>query len=273
LSNLIELGFDLIVTSPAPKTWKKFLKEGFVGGNYLRAPELALYSSLPQIAIKYKINLIFWGEGGNGKTTDPKLVNKKKEYDGNSQRKSNTLKNCDLGWMNKLVGDKAKLIPYRYPSEKEFKDKDIQIIYIGWFMKDWSIMNNAKYAALNGLSLREDGAKNTGDLFGTMALDEDWVAINQMIKYFKYGYGRTTDYLNYEIRNKNITRNNAIKLVQKYDGLCSDKYIKDFCEYLNISKDYFWDVVSKFVNRDLFTINNKKSRKKFLPKFKVGKGL
>ena len=175
--------------------------------------------------------------------------------------------------MNKLVGDKAKLIPYRYPSEKEFKDKDIQIIYIGWFMKDWSIMNNAKYAALNGLSLREDGAKNTGDLFGTMALDEDWVAINQMIKYFKYGYGRTTDYLNYEIRNKNITRNNAIKLVQKYDGLCSDKYIKDFCEYLNISKDYFWDVVSKFVNRDLFTINNKKNEKKFLPKFKVGKGL
>ena len=96
--------------------------KGFEGGNYLRAPELALYSSLPQIAIKYKINLIFWGEGGNGKVTDPKLVNKKKEWDGNSQRKGNTLKNCDVSWMENLVKDKAKLIPYKYPSKKEFKN-------------------------------------------------------------------------------------------------------------------------------------------------------
>ena len=42
-------------------------------------------------------------------------------------------------------------------------------------MKDWSIMNNAKYATLNGLNLRKDIAENTGDLYGTMALDEDWL--------------------------------------------------------------------------------------------------
>ncbi len=273
LSNLIELGFDILVTGPAPGAWKEFLKQGFKTGNYLRAPELALYSSLPQIAIKYKINLIFWGEGGNDKITDPKLYNKKKEYDGNSQRKANTLKNCDVSWLTPFVKDKAKLIPYKYPSEKEFKDNNIQIIYIGWFMKNWSIMNNAKYSALNGLSLRKDHVKNTSDLYGTMALDEDWVHINQMIKYFKFGYGRATDYLNYEIRNKNIKRKTAIKLVEKYDGACSEKYIKDFCKYLNISKDEFWNTVSKFVNRDLFTINNKKDGKKFIPKFKVGEGL
>ncbi len=273
LSNLIELGFDLIVTSPAPKSWKKFLKAGFLNGNYLRGPELALYSSLPQIAIKYKINLIFWGEGGNAKITDHLLVNKKAEYDGNSQRKSNTLKNCDVTWMKKLVEDEAKIIPYKYPDEKEFLKNKIQIIYIGWFMKDWSIMNNAKYATLHGLNLRKDIAENTGDLYGTMALDEDWVGINQMIKYLKYGYGRATDYLNYEIREKKITRHDAIKLVQKYDGSCNEKYIKDFCSYLKINNDEFWNIVSKFVNRDLFTISNKKDGKKFIPKFDVGKGL
>ena len=104
--------------------------------------------------------------------------------------------------MKKLVEDEAKIIPYQYPDEKEFLKNKIQIIYIGWFMKNWSIMNNAKYATLNGLNLRKDIAENTGDLYGTMALDEDWVGINQMIKYFKYGYGRATDYLNYEIREK-----------------------------------------------------------------------
>ena len=140
-------------------------------------------------------------------------------------------------------------------------------------MKNWSIMNNAKYATLNGLNLRKDIAENTGDLYGTMALDEDWVGINQMIKYFKYGYGRATDYLNYEIREKKITRQDAIKLVKKYDGACNKKYINDFCNYLNINNDEFWNIVSKFVNRDLFTISNEKDGKKFIPKFEVGKGL
>ena len=70
----------------------------------------------------------------------------------------------------KLVEDEAKIILYKYPDEKEFLKNKIQIIYIGWFMKDWSIMNNAKYATLNGLNLRKDIAENTGDLYGTMAL-------------------------------------------------------------------------------------------------------
>ncbi len=273
LSNLIKLGFDLIVTAPGPQTWKKFLKKGFFGGNYLRGPELALYSSLPQIAIKYKIKLIFWGEGGNGKTTDIKTIIKEREYDGNLLRKNNTLKNCDLSWMSDLIEDKAKLIPYQYPSEKEFSKNDIQIIYLGWFMKDWSILNNAKYASLNGLKLRSDGVENTGDLYGSMALDEDWVIVNQMIKYYKFGFGRVTDYLNYEIRQRKISREDAIRLIVKYDGKCDEKYIKSFCDYIDISETEFWNNISNFVNKKLFTLNNKKNSEKYLPKFKVGVGL
>ena len=108
LSNLIKLGFDLVVTAPGPITWKKFLKRGFYEGNYIRGPELALYSSLPQIAIKYKINLIFWGEGGNGKITDPAVIIKEREFDGNLLRKQNTLKNCDLNWTHNLIEDKEE---------------------------------------------------------------------------------------------------------------------------------------------------------------------
>ena len=109
------------MTGPSPQTWKKILKKGFYGGNYLRGPELALYSSLPQIAIKYKIKLIFWGEGGNEKTSESLTISKDKEYDGNLLRNINTLKNCDLSWMSEVIEDEAKLIPYKYPSEKSFK--------------------------------------------------------------------------------------------------------------------------------------------------------
>ena len=124
---------------------------------------------------------------------------------------------------------------------------------------------------MNGLSIREDTPENTGDLYGAMALDEDWVIINQMIKYYKFGFGRATDYLNLDIRNNLISRERAIKIVEKYDGVCSGKYINSFCDYLEISKEEFWKVVSNFVNKDIFTINNKLSGNKYIPKFKVGK--
>ena len=273
LSNLMRLGFDIITTSPGPRTWQKFLKKGFYDGNYLRGPELALHSSLPQAAIKYNINLIFWGEGGNGKIFDHKTLNKKKEYDGNDLRNSNTLKNCNLDWMQEYIEDRAKLIPYTYPSKVDFKKNKIQIVYLGWFLKNWSIVDNAKHSSLCGLNLREDAVSKTGDLFGSMALDEEWVVINQMIKYLKFGYGRVTDYLNYEIRKKNISRKEAIKIVEKYDGACDEKYILHFCNYLKISQDEFWQVVSNLVNKKLFTLNNKKDKRKYLPKFRVGEGI
>ena len=95
----------------------------------------------------------------------------------------------------------------------------------------------------------------------------------ERIKYYKYGFGRVTDYLNYEIRQGKISRDDAIKLVEKYDGKCDPKYIRSFCKFIDISKNEFWDVISNFVNKKLFTLNNNKKSEKYLPKFKVGIGI
>ena len=73
-----------------------------------------------------------------------------------------------------------------------------------------------------------------------------------MIKYYKFGFGRATDYLNFEIRSKKISREDALIIVKKYDGTCAEKYIVNFCKYIDISTSHFWDEVSKNVNFDLF---------------------
>ena len=274
LSNLIRKGFDVIVTAPGPQTWKKFLKKGFFDGNYLRGPEIALYSSLPQIAIKYNIKLIFWGEGGGTtKNFDEKINNPLDAYDGNNLRYSNTLKECKLNWTKNLIKDRAKLIPYTYPTESEFKKNKLQIIYLGNFWDKQAFTYTAISSSLQGLSLRKDKPSNTGDLFGMKALDEDWVIINQMIKYLKYGNGRATDYLNYDIRQGNISRADAVKIVSKYDGRCNEKYINSFCEYLGIKKNIFWKIIYKHHNKKLFKAKKVKNKIIFKPRFKVGIGI
>jgi hypothetical protein len=123
------------------------------------------------------------------------------------------------------------------------------------------------YATLRGLEIRNEHPQDIGDPLGITSLDEDWVALNQMIKYLKYGFGRITDYVNEDIRNGRMTRDEAINLVEKYDGKCSEKYIKSFSDYIGISVHEFWEQVNKSVNLDLFYLD---SNGKWSAKFKVG---
>ena len=269
ISNLIELGFNVLVSAPAPETWRKLMRESFFKfTNWARSTELALFSSVPQIAIRYNIPLILWGENPALQIGDLRTMGKS-GYDGNNLRFSNTL--CTgHEWMLDSGFSLRELLPYVYPSLDEFRSSSIQIVYLGWFLGDWSLLNNAAYACTNGLQIRAENVVETGDLHGISNLDEDWHNMNQMIKYYKFGFGKVTEYVNEELRCGRMEREHAIKLVREYDGACSEKYVESFCEYIDITTSVFWDHVRASANRSLFTV---KSGAAIEPRFKVGQGL
>lgn len=270
VSNLIELGFDVVLSNPAPVRWKQLARESFLRfTNYAVSMELALFSAVPQIAIRYGINLIMWGENPGLQLGDLATLGKH-GYDGNNLRNMNTLKGGVPNWMLELGYSRNQLNSYFYPDTESFTSNDIQIIYLGWFLGDWSLTNNGMYSISDGLQIREDHVSNTGDLRGLTALDEDWVTLNQMIKYYKFGFGRVTDYCNEEIRLGNMTRDEGIELADKYDDSCGDEYIENFCEYIDIPLKQFWRKVHSSVNTELFKIQKNGSIEK---KFKVGQGL
>jgi hypothetical protein len=269
LSNLIELGFDVVVSAPAPQTWKALKREGFHKfTNSFRSTEMALFSSVPQIAIRYGINLILWGENPGLQLGDMKTLGRT-GYDGNSLRYMNTL-SSGLDWMLDYGYSKSELFSYVYPETTEFEKQDLRIVYLGWFLGDWSLVNNATYSCGNGLEIRVDGVEKTGDLYGVTALDEDFTPVNQLIKYYKFGFGRVTDYVNEEIRLGRISRCDAIKLVEKFDDAQDENYINDYCGYLGITLSDFWQKVKVSVNKALFSIESDGSIRR---KFEVGVGL
>ena len=269
LSNLINLGFDVVVSAPAPGTWRDLKRDGFDEfTNSFRSTELALFSCVPQIALRYGIDLILWGENPALQLGDMKALGRT-GYDGNNLRYMNTL-TSGKEWMYARGFSEAQLIAYTYPEIDEFLAADLKIIYLGWFLGDWSLVNNAMYACGYGLELRSDDVSATGDLFGVTALDEDFTPINQMIKYYKFGFGRTTDYVNEEIRLERMSRETGIDLVRQYDHMCSPVYIANYCDYLGISVDLFWDKVRKACDQRLFDI---KSNGSIVSKFVVGVGL
>ena len=268
LSNLIELGFDVLISSPAPVVWQKLVKEAFLRfANWCRATEMALYSSVPKIALKNKIQLIFIGE--NQSFRDQKTIGSK-GWQYNNLISQNTLNGGNIEWMLETGIENKYLLPYQYPTHEEINKGGLEIVDLGWFIGNWDNLTNAKASSSIGLNIRSDTVLNTGDPVGVSALDEDWVTLNQMIKYYKFGFGKVTDYVNEDIRLGRIERDNGIKLINKYDGKCADIYIETFCNYIKISIEDFWDVVRKNVNKKLFHI---KENGDISPKFKVGIGL
>jgi len=269
ISNLIEIGFDVVILSPAPQLWCKLMREAFSRfTNWARSTELALFSSVPQLAIRYNIPLILWGENPGLQLGDLKTLGRT-GYDGNALRYANTL-SSGIDWMLETEDKINHLLPYSYPSVQEFETADLQIIYLGWFLGDWSLINNGLYSSAYGLEIRTDRVDKTGDIFNVSALDEDWVTLNQMIKYYKFGFGKATEYICEEVRMGRMSRERGIELVELYDGICSDEYIDSFCSYIGISVSQFWNHVHSSLNRDLFTIEADGTIRR---KFRVGIGL
>lgn len=269
ISNLIELGFDVLVVSPEPETWRKVMREGFLKfTNWARATEQAIVSSVPQAAIRYRIPLVLWGENPGLQLGDMKTVGRT-GYDGNNLRYMNTVSGGNLQWLLDAGFVRQNLVSFRYPSLSEFDAANLQVIYLGWFWNDWSLINNGMYSTANGLQIRAESVVETGDFTRVSSLDEDWVTLNQMIKYYKYGFGRVTDYANEAIRGGLMSREEGVRLLEQYDGSCSPSYIESFCEFIDITVADFWDQVRRAANKDLFEVCADGSIRR---KFQVGVG-
>ena len=267
LANLISKGFDVVIATPAPQTSADLSLESFEKfGNVCKSTEMALFSTVPRLAIELGVNTIFWGENSALQVGD-NAVEGVDEFDGNSMRKMNTLNSGDLDWVGQIARFPYLVDHYIYPDVLKFEKAKINIFFLGPVWDDWSNENNATYASLEGLTLRPGEELDTGDLSNASMLDEEFTNINMMLKYYKFGFGRATDFVDEKIRNGSMSREDAIEIVRKYDGICSDRIISKFSKYVGISVSEFWEIAYKWVNLSLFTIS---SSRRPVPKFEVG---
>lgn len=264
LSNLIEMGFDLIIDTPAPKSASQLALESFKQfGNVSKSTEMSLFSTVPRLAIDLGISMIFWGENPALQVGDS-AVEGIDEFDGNSLRNLNTLTEGGVDWIYNVLDEKYLQNHYIYPTAIKFEKSKIDIFYLGPAWDDWSNDSNSIYASLQGLTMRPGEENITGDLSNASMLDEEFTNINMMLKYYKFGFGRATDYVNEQIRHGSVSRNKAIGIVEKYDGVCDDKIIKSYCKYVGIEIKEFWDIANKWINKDIFEVNiNSRPKRKF----------
>lgn len=250
LSNLISLGFDTISISLNPKIYKDLMRKSFFEKvNIFNASEMALYAIPVHVAIAYKIPLIFLGE-------NPALTIGEKhgnlDGDASKMKHCNTLGGGKVDWLISAGVSKQDAHFYEYPPDEDMEAADLRLVYLGYYIKEWSGHNNAVFSIEHGLITRDEPPGKIGDLWGVSALDEDFRIVNQMIKYIKFGFGHVTDQVIDAIHLGQMTREEGLELIKKYDGKCAPIYVKKYCKYLGITEEKFWRIVETVRNKELW---------------------
>jgi N-acetyl sugar amidotransferase len=258
LNNLSKLVFDIFSFKPNQKIMPHLLKRSFYeDGQPVRAFEFMLYSVPMQLAIKYRIPLVVWGE-------NPQFEygNLGEDLGGSAaqQKSCCALDNNDADyWQDEDVLAKD-LISFQHPTKDEIVRGGVTSIYMGYYV-NYNAREIAQFAIERGLTERpESELLGSGGYWNFEQLDDEIPVISHLLKYYKFGYGRGTDQACRDIRWGYMTREEGLTRAKKYDGQCNPEYIKRYSDYIGVSVKEFHRVANSFRNLKIWKETNNEWR-------------
>ena len=72
------------------------------------------------------------------------------------------------------------------------------------------------------------------------------------MKWIKFAYGRATDHASIDIRHGRLERTKGLELVKKHEGRIPEKYLNEYLDDFEITREDFFKVIDKHANFDLF---------------------
>lgn len=251
LENLNNLGVDLIHVKRNPVVYKKLAREAVKRtGDCEWQNHLGIFTVVPHFAIKFNIPLIIWGES-------PQI-----EYGGPASSK--TRSTLDRQWLEEfggLLGNRASdmigvegiterdLSLYMYPNDDDIHRVGVTGLFLGYYFK-WDLREVLKHSKAHGFSTSIRPVETTYENFENLDCYSNHV--HDYMKYLKYGFGRATDNACLDVRLGYITRPEAVRLVNKYDGIPPRLAIEKYLKYTRFTPEEFNHICDSFTNKKIF---------------------
>ena len=259
LENLKKIGVDCIEFSPNPEVYLKLARFGLKELGDFQWPEhLGIFTIPVQMAVKFNIPLIIWGENPQLEYGQPTDVNKDTILDREWNEKNggyflDKIKPKD---MVKYGFQLDELRPYIYPTDEEIRRVGVTGVFLGSYLK-WDIFKQLDI--VKKIGFKESADKKEGTYDGWENLDVYFTVFHDYFKFLKYGFGRATDHASIEIRYGRITREEGLELVKKNEGKIPRQYLKQFLEFADISMDEFLEICAKFTNKKIFKVDDQQN--------------
>ena len=190
----------------------------------------------PKVALKYDIPLVFYGENeaeyGNP-IEDTQSSQRDWSYFTESDPDKIFLGGASISELESSFGLSRKdLNPYFPANPDAIKSAGVQVHYLGYYLK-WHPQSAYYYSVEHG-GFEASPERTPGTYSKYNSIDDKIDDFHYFTTYIKFGIGRATYDASQEIRSGDITREEGVALVQKFDGEYPSRFEKEIFDYLSL---------------------------------------
>jgi N-acetyl sugar amidotransferase len=202
----------------------------------------------PRMAALFNIPLIFYGENeaeyGNP-IGDTESAKRDWSYFTATDKSKIHIAGTAVSELIEDYGiDESDLQPY-LPSDPAVVEKlGIEVHYLGYYLK-WHPQSCYYYAVEHG-GFEASPERTPGTYSKYNSIDDKIDDYHYYTTYIKFGIGRATYDAAQEIRSKDITRDEGVALVKRFDGEYPERFEEDIFKYLSIPEKEFPEASKRF---------------------------
>lgn len=202
----------------------------------------------PKMAAQFGIPLVFYGENpteyGNTAAENASAA-KDQSYFTVADRDDLYVAGASVHELKADFGlSELDLDPYLPPAHGELADKQIDVQYLGYYLP-WHPQECYYYAVQHG-GFRAAPERTAGTYSKYSSIDDKIDDLHYYTTFIKFGIGRATYDASQEARNGDITREEAVALIRRYDGEYSERFENDNFAYLSLNEREFPVAAVKF---------------------------
>jgi N-acetyl sugar amidotransferase len=257
LRNLVEkFGCDLVRFTANPHSVRKISRYMIKRIGDLTWHYHAGIMTFPfQVAVRYKVPLIIWGEHGFAELTGMFTLEDMVEFTKWTRQEHDMrgLEPEDL--INEESGiTHQDVVPYVYPTDEEIESLGVRGIYLSNFLY-WNALDQARLVVENyGFRVLSGRRDRTFVLY--TKTDDHANDVHDYLKYLKFGYGRATDDASTEIRHGRMTREEGIEMVKRHDPAVP-RTLPTYLNFLQIAEQEFYDWIEPMRDPDIWEKDEK----------------
>ncbi|MBI2444533.1 MAG: N-acetyl sugar amidotransferase [Candidatus Magasanikbacteria bacterium] len=254
-NNFVQSGFTVLNCFPNGPLHRKLARVAFeLKGDAWEPFAFGQKAYAFQLALKFGIPLIFYGENGEVEYGGS-LQNADKPFESVADWEKLYFKGAgvdklaaagqELGIFKPEEIEPETFALYRPPPLESIERLGAQMHWLSYYRK-WVPQENFYYAQkYTGFTVNEEG-RSEGTYSKYASLDDKTDGFHFYLAFIKFGIGRATSDAAHEIRDGHITREEGVALVRRYDGEFPKKYFREFLEYLGITEEHFYQVIDSY---------------------------
>jgi len=234
------LGVDFMDFHPDWHVVQKLMLLSFIEkGDFCWHCHTGVFSFPMQMAIKYKVPLVVWGEPSS-EYSAYYTHGQSEEVD---EKRFKAV--VDLGLSIDHIKDKLgdiDLRPFTYPAIEEMRKINLRSVCLGSYIPwDTKIQSETIMKELGWVG---DTVEGVPPVYNYEKIECYMQGMRDYLIYIKKGFGRTTHLAAIDIRNERITREDGMKMIEEFENK-RPQSLKLFLGYLGVSFREFREIASK----------------------------